>query len=96
MVPQHHNHPKEPQKIGDILPEVVDVDAQQIHLDPAAEKARKRLVAERLTEVLQQTRSELIEQRQAGESVDPDEIAAIGVELQETVAQREELRRQDP
>ncbi len=90
------NSHTEPQAIGDILAEVVDEAGREIHIDPVAEQRRKLIVAERLTEVLQQTRSELIASRQAGEPVVVEDISIIGRELQQTMAQREALRQWEP
>ena len=84
----------EPERLGDILPEVVDVENKTIHQDPAAEKERKLAAKEHLAKTLRETRSELIEQRQAGEPVDTEDIAAVGEELQQTIAERENLRQQ--
>ena len=91
-----HSKDDGPRRVGDILPEVIDVSARTIHSDPASELTRRRVVAERMTEVLQQTRSDLIDMRQAGEEVDSADIAVLGTELQDAMVEREALRQQDP
>lgn len=92
--PDKSPQPSEPVPINEVLDELVDIPKREIHIDPAAEAARKLQVAERLAETLQQTRKELIEQAEAGEEVDQQTMDAVGEELQQTIARREELRQQ--
>jgi hypothetical protein len=92
--PDQSPQPNQPVPISEVLDELVDIPKHEIKIDSEAEAARKLQVAERLAETLQQTRKELIEQAEAGEEVDQQTMNAVGEELQQTIAWREELRQQ--
>ena len=83
---------RDPILVGDVVVELFDPETKQIAVDSEAEKARQRLVAERMADVLAQTRTELIEASQAGEPVDRQDLDAIGQDLLEARARSEALQ----